>query len=120
VDNIEQESLPEHTASIGAVSGLLLHTHTHRPVGQYVTQLPIPSFVGDTLQFKTFWDFFEVAVHNNEGAQVIANLPLTQRNYLLSIKLLKDRFGQPYKLAIAHMEALMNLPRPGLPSNFLQ
>ena len=48
----------------------------------------------------------------DDTAQVIANFPLTKRNYLHSVKLLKDRFGQSYKLANAHMEALMNLPKP--------
>jgi len=94
-------------------------------VGQYVTRLPkltLPSFSGDPLTFQTFWDSFEAAVRNNAGltgdqkfqylrallsgdaAQVIANLPLCGANYLNSVKLLKDIFGQPYKLANAHME----------------
>jgi len=136
VENTNEESLPEHTTSTGEVSGPLLHTHAHtlgQSVGQYVTRLPkliLPNFDGDPLQFQTFWDSFECAVHNNEGltgaqkfqylrallvgdaAQVIANFPLTERNYLHSVKLLKDRFGQPYKLANAHMKVLMNLPKP--------
>ena len=109
------------------------HTHAVRNVGQFVTRLPkltLPTFSGDPLQFQTFWDSFEAAVHNNEGltgiqkfhylraqllgdaAQVIDNFPLTDMNYLHSVTLLKDRFGQPYKLVSAHMDALMNLPKP--------
>ena len=68
---------------------------------------------------------FEAAIHNNEGltgvqklhylraqlaARVIDNFPLTDSNYLNSVALLKNRFGQPYKLVDAHFNALTNLP----------
>ena len=43
---------------------------------------------------------------------MIDNFPLTDSNYINCVTLLKDRFGQSYKLANAHMDALMNLPRP--------
>ena len=136
-EDSDMELLLGHTTpGTGVVSGTLSHTQTHnmgQSVGQYVTRLPkltLPCFSGDPLEFQTFWDSFEAAVHNNAGltgaqkfqylrallsgdaAQVIANLPLCGANYLNSVKLLKDRFGQPYKLANAHMEALMNLPKP--------
>ena len=109
------------------------HTHVVRNVGQFVTRLPkltLPTFSGDPLQFQTFWDSFEAAIHNNEGltgvqklhylraqltgdaAHVIENFPLTDSNYLDSVALLKGRFGQAYKLVNAHMDALMNLPKP--------
>ena len=88
-----------------------------------LSKLTLPTFSGDPLQFQTFWDSFEAAVHNNEGlagvhkchylraqllddaAQVIDNFPLTEMNYLHSVALLKDRFGQAYKLVNAHMDA---------------
>ena len=129
-ENIEHEPLLEHTTSTGVVSGSLLHTYVHnvgQSVGKYVTRLAkltLPSFSGDPLDLQAFWDSFEAVVHNNEGltgvqkfhhlralllgdaAQVIANFPLTEINYLHSVKLLKDRFGQPYKLANAHMACL--------------
>jgi len=43
---------------------------------------------------------------------VIENFPLTDSNYINCVTLVKDRFGQSYKLANAHMDTLMNLPRP--------
>ena len=79
---------------------------------------------------QTFWDSIEEVVHHNKGltvvqkfyylraqllgdaAHVIDNFPLTDRNYQHSVALLKDRFGQPYELINAHMDALMNLPKP--------
>ena len=103
-------------------------------VGQFVSRLPkltLPKFNGDPLQFQTFWDSFEAAVHNNESltgvqkfhylraqllgntsrSHVIDNFPLTDLNYHHSVDLLRERFGQPYKLVNAYMDALMNLPQ---------
>jgi len=109
------------------------HTRVVRNVGQSVIRLPkltLPTFSGDPLQFQMFWDSFEAAVHNNvdltgaqklhylraqvlgDAAQVIDNFPLIDKNYTHSVDLLKKRFGQPYKLVNAHMDALMNLPKP--------
>ena len=108
-------------------------------VYQNVSRLPkltLPTFSGDPLQWKTFWDSFNAAVHSNVGlsgvqkfnylcallcgdaAHVIGGFPLTDSNYAHSVTLLEDRFGQPYKLVNAHMEALLNLGKPSnnLPS----
>ena len=38
--------------------------------------------------------------------------PLTGDNYAHSVSLLKQRFGQPYKIVNAHMQALLTLPNP--------
>ena len=136
VENIEQGSL-EHTTSSGVVSNPLLHTHVvhngGQSIGQFVSRLPkltLPTFGGNPLQFQTFWDSFEAAVHNNDNltgvqkfhylraqllgdaSHVIDNFPLTDLNYHHSVALLKERFGQPYKLVNAHMDALMGLPKP--------
>ena len=77
---------------------------------QDITRLPklnIPTFSGDTLQWQSFWDCFQAAVHHNPsiaGVQklnylraqlqgsalhVIAGLPLTNANYEHSVTLLK-------------------------------
>ena len=40
---------------------------------------------------------------------MVAGFPLTDVNYQHSITLLRKRFGQPYKLINAHMQALLNL-----------
>jgi len=133
-ESTRQESQVEQTTSTGVVSGPP-HTHAHtmgQSVSQYVTWLPkltLPSFSGDPLQFQTFWDSFEAAVHHNnsltgvqkfhylraqlvgDASYVIDNLPLTDVNYDHSVALLKERLGQPYKLVNAHMDALTNLPK---------
>ena len=135
LENVERESLIGHTTSTRTVSNA--HTHAMHNVGQSVGQfasrlpkLTLPKFNGDPLQFQTFWDSFEAAVHNNESltgvqkihylraqlfgdaSHVIDNFPLTDVNYHHSVDLLRERFGQPYKLVNARMDALMNLPKP--------
>ena len=106
-------------------------THTaSRPNQQNVSRLPklnLPYFSGDPLMWQTFWDSFSAAVHSNssltgiqkfnylrtqlqgDAAKVVAGFPLTDINYEQSVTLLKERFGQPYKLVSAHMQALLNL-----------
>ena len=136
-DHEQDYSSTGHTAAAGVVSNSLPHTHVARNVGQFVGQfvsrlpkLTLPTFSGEPLQFQTFWDSFVAAIHNDEGLtgvqkfhylraqlqgdayNVIDNLPLTDLNYEHSVALLKERFGQPYKLVDAHMNALMHLPKP--------
>ena len=92
--------------------------------------MSLPTFSGDSLQWQTIWDSFDAAVHSNaglsgvqkfnylraqfhgDGACVVAGFPLTNANYIHSIYLLKDRFGQSYKISNAHLDALLNLPKP--------
>ena len=102
-------------------------------ISQYVARLPkldVPSFAGDPLKWQSFWDCFEAAIHlnphlsevqklsylraqlNGEATMVIAGLPLTNANYQHSVSLLKERYGQPHKLISAHVQALLELPKP--------
>ena len=50
-------------------------------------------------------------MHGDAG-RVIGGFPLSDRNYPHCVKLLKERFGQQYKLVDAHMEALDNVSMP--------
>ena len=120
-------------------------THTAPPrvvaVSHETTRLPklnIPTFAGDTLQWQSFWDCFEAAVHHNPsitGVQklnylraqlqgtalrVIAGLPLTNENYNHSVALLKERYGETHKLTDAHMQALVELKNPNNTLSSLQ
>ena len=104
-------------------------THTT----QNTLRLPIlslPTFNGNPLQWQTFWDSFNAAVHSNsnlsgvekfnylkaqtsgEAARAISGFPLTNTNYEQAIALLNERFGQSYKIVNAHMQALLNIPTP--------
>ena len=102
----------------------------HPRSSQGVIRLPKLNFSGEFLQWQSFWDCFEAAVHSNpcltgvqklnylraqlqgEAAKVVAGFPLTNVNYEHSIALLRERYGQTHKLVQAHMQALVDLPSP--------
>ena len=82
-------------------------------------KLSLPTFNGNPLQWQTFWDSFNAAVHSNsnlsgvekfnylraqtsgEAAKAISGFPLTNTNYEQAIALLNERFGHSYKIANA-------------------
>ena len=93
-------------------------------------KLSLPTFSGDPLSWQTFWDCFSAAEDSSpvlsgvqkfnysraqlqgEAARAVAGFPLTDGNYLHSVEILKERFGQSQMIVNAHMQALMNLPPP--------
>ena len=93
-------------------------------------KLSIPTFTGDPLTWQSFWDCFDSAVNSNpilsdvqklsylraqlqgDASRVIAGFPLTNTSYGQSVALLKDRFGQPFKIINAHLQALLHVPNP--------
>ena len=123
----------EHPLTTGDTRGVSENAHIHgtvTTVAQGVSRLPklnLPYFSGDPLMWQTFWDSFNAAVHSNanltgvqkfnylraqlqgDAARVVIGFPLTDVNYEQSVTLLRERFGQPYKLINAHMQALLNL-----------
>ena len=100
------------------------HTFSRLP------KLMLPTFNGNQLYWQTFWDSFKAAVDSNQclspvqkfsylrsqlqgdAARAISGLPLTDDNYTESVRILRERFGQQYKLVDAHMEALLNVTAP--------
>ena len=136
----EPAATDTHPAHVSATD---THTHDSTPSSVYhnasrLPKLTLPTFNGDPLQWETFWDSFDAAVNSNTGlsnvqkftylraqvhgeaARVIAGFPLTNSNYTHSIALLRERFGQTYKLVNAHMEALLNLGKPANTLSSLQ
>jgi len=98
-----------------------------------ITRLPkldLPHFAGNPLNWQPFWDCFKAAVDSNrsltdvqklsylraqlqgEASRVIAGFQLTNASYADSVRLLQERFGQPYKQIDAHYQALLDLPGP--------
>ena len=83
-------------------------------------RLDLPTFFGDALEWQSFWDGFEAAVHNNlaisgvqkldylrsllcsEASQVVAGCVLTCDYYEHSLVLLKDHYGSSQKLTRRH------------------
>ena len=108
-------------------------SHRHnldRHVAVCLPKLELPTFNGEPLEWHPFWVCFEAAIHSNtsltnvqklnylraqvkgEAARVIAGLPLTNLNYMHSVALLKDRYGQPHQIVNAHIQSLVELPKP--------
>ena len=93
-------------------------------------KLHLPSFDGSPLQWQMFWDSFSAAVDSNpcltgiqklnylraqlqgDASRVISGFPLSDINYTHSVELLRQRFGQQFKLVDAHMDALLNVSPP--------
>ena len=48
-----------------------------------------------------------------------SRVPLSERNYLHAVNILHDRFGQTHKLVAAHMQSLLNIPKPSNTLNSL-
>jgi len=127
------------TVESATVPPLSANAHMHTPhkepmhahhFGTRLPKLEIPVFTGDPLDWQPFWDCFEAAIDTNptligvqklsylraqlrgEASRVITGLPLTNTNYQTSVTLLKDRYGQPQRIISAHVQALLDLPRP--------
>ena len=100
----------------------------------HLPKLNLPVFNGDPLKWLTFWDSFDVGVNSKPGlsevdkfnylkAQVtgetehaIEGFPITSGNYARAIATLKERFGQPHKVANAH-DSLVGPTTPNQPPN---
>ena len=98
--------------------------------GARLPKLEIPVFSGEPLDWQPFWDCFAAAIDTNpslsgvqklsylraqlrgEASRVITGLPLTNLNYNHSVTLLKERYGQSQKIISAHIQALLDLPKP--------
>ena len=90
-------------------------------------KLVIKRFSGRPCDWQPFWDSYENSVHSNkqlanvdkfcylrsliEGApySTIAGLALTESNYEVAVKLLKERFGNRQLIINSHMDALLNV-----------
>lgn len=95
-------------------------------------KLQIQPLDGNPLEWLTFWDSFNNAVHNNpdlhninkmnylksmitgDAARAISGLPITSQNYDKTIGMLQERFGRKQVLINAHMESLSKLNTPSM------
>ncbi len=97
----------------------------------------LPDFNGNILMSNAFWDVFEVEVHqktkysnatkfnflnsclSGEAKALLLELVPSNDNYTVAVALMKKRFGQPAKIIMAHMRALVTLLKPGTDRNSL-
>ena len=121
---------PQHPTVREPPAQLLTPPPTARQPISRLPKLNLPNFSGSPLAWQSFWDSFDAAVNSNtaldgiqkfnylraqiqgEASQAIAGLPLTGANYDHAVALLKVRFGQPHRIINAHMQALVNTPKP--------
>ncbi|XP_062607336.1 uncharacterized protein LOC134269136 [Saccostrea cucullata] len=93
-------------------------------------KLNLPIFEGNVLEWQSFWDSFDSAIHSNntltevqkfnylkslvadEASNTISGFALTHANYNRAIELLHERFGQKHKITQSYMQALLDLPTP--------
>ncbi|CAB3993299.1 Hypothetical predicted protein, partial [Paramuricea clavata] len=91
-------------------------------------RLNLKHFKGDPIKFQSFWDSFEITIHNNENLSdvskmsnlisllegpaysAVAGLSLTSANYKSAVDTLKERFGCEEVVISAHMDAPLKLP----------
>ena len=93
-------------------------------------KLNLPVFFGNLLDWQSFCDSFEAAVHSNptlngtqkfnylkaqlknEALYSTTGFQLTNSNYEQAVTLLKNRFGQPHKAINDHMQAFLDIKSP--------
>ncbi|XP_060598916.1 uncharacterized protein LOC132752597 [Ruditapes philippinarum] len=93
-------------------------------------KLDLPKFDGNVLDWCSFWDSYESAIHTNlslsgvqkfnylksclknEALQTIAGFALTNVNYEQAISLLHERYGQKDRIIQTYMKALLEVPAP--------
>ncbi|XP_053387257.1 uncharacterized protein LOC128551020 [Mercenaria mercenaria] len=91
-------------------------------------KLELPKFDGDILEWQSFWDSYECAIHNNvslsgvqkftylktslrnEALQMIAGFSLTNSNYEKAVS--HKRYGQKDIIIQSYMTALLEVPAP--------
>ena len=118
------------TSSGQATSDVIPGRDRPPSTGLQLPKLTMPSFAGDPLEWQSFCDTFESAVHNNSvitdvqkftylraqldgaAAQCIAGFTPTHANYAQALALLRDRFGRDHIVINAHIHALLALPSP--------
>ena len=98
------------------------------PVGSIKPpHLDMPTFAGDVLKWKEFWDMFNAAIHSNEkyanidkfnclksklsgdALQAISGYQLSNENYPVVVDVLKHRFGNKQLIIDAHYHNLSHL-----------
>ena len=125
--------ISRHLSSTTSTKVTPRRPEVHSSPPDHVTRLPkldLPQFTSNPLHWQSFWDCFKATVHSNtsltgvqklsyfraqlcgDAARVIAGFHLTNSSYDYSIALLKEPFGQTYKQAEAHMQALIDSPNP--------
>ena len=100
-------------------------------VGIRLPKISVPTFDGNMLNWTSFWEQFEIAVHSKEGLRdveklaylkdavkdgpakhVIEGLSRTAGSYAEAIECLRERYDRPRLIHQAHVRAILEAPSP--------
>ena len=124
---LKNPEMPQDNSIGTANSNQLSDTQSSPKPKEKLPKLILKKFAGETTEWKSFWDSFCTAVHNNrdvsnvdkfnylksflEGTAVsaIAGLSLTEETYDSAVELLNDRFGKSQVIISSDMDSALNL-----------
>nr|XP_029716863.1 uncharacterized protein LOC115260110 [Aedes albopictus] len=97
-------------------------------------RMNLPVFSGNILDWPSFYDLFESAVHSNpslqdsqrlyflktnlagEAASLVSHLKIEDANYAPALAKLKERYNKPLNIAAQHIQRFLSQPAMTLPS----
>ena len=124
-----QQFLHKDKHSINSCSHSQHSTCSGSPAGFKLPQLKLPTFEGDILEFRAFWDQFSAAVDNKDLDDVVklqlllnclkgsikksvSGYRLDAKSYSLVVEYLKKLFLNPPKVIETLIMRLVKLPTP--------
>ena len=100
-----------------------------KPSSVSLPKLELPTFNGSAIMYREFWDTFSATIETNtslsnvvkqqylrsklvgEAKKLLEGIPIDEHNYHVSVKLLKERYGDKQVEIDAHYVSLMELQR---------
>ena len=116
----------------GSIDGGASVRDSEAAVSAKLPKIQLPHFSGDVKQWTSFWEQFEVVIHESELPDItkftylrsllkgeakvsIQGLALTNANYTVTIDILKQRFWRTERIVFSHIEELLNISVPKKP-----
>ena len=125
IDNMDKKlDPPSKESSRPLETGI---TSRSKPIRPKLPELTIKKFEGDITMWKSFWDTYKSAVHDNvalsdidrftylqslvgrSAKDAIDGLALTADNYSEAVAILQKRFGNDQLIISKHMETLLGV-----------
>ncbi|XP_056016952.1 uncharacterized protein LOC125656535 [Ostrea edulis] len=103
------------------------HTAPQGPLAVRLPKLELPSYNGDKIKFKDFWDAFDATINRNsklsriekfnylqskltgEAKAAISGISLSHENYDVAIDIIQERFGDAQSVINKHYMELINI-----------